>query len=360
MIQPVKKIAIISNSLGTGGAERFSGLLSIMLTDLGFEVHVIIIENSIVYPFAGQLFNLGIVPKYYFSIGTKIIKGYQLHNYLQKYNIDTIIDNRTRNLLIRDIATHLIFRKQNKIQVVHTAILSMYFSKFKFINKFLYHKSFKIVCVAKAIETAICTKFNFKNTITIYNSYLSNTFESVASTELPKKYFLYFGRLENDQKNLQFLINAFAKSRVFENSYKLVLVGNGSSKEALQQQIDFLQLTDHIKIEPFTVNIKPFIENAKACVLTSHYEGFPLSIVESLAAGTPVISVDCDSGPREIIIDKYNGLLIEKNNCDAFAAALRTFVDNEVLYLNCKNNAKQSIEYLSYATIKNQWAAILK
>ncbi|MBC7494214.1 MAG: glycosyltransferase [Flavobacterium sp.] len=360
MVKQVKKIAIISNSLGTGGAERFSGLLSIMLTDLGFEVHVIIIENQVLYPFTGQLLNLGKAPKYYFSIGNKIAKGYRLNTYLYKYKIDTIIDNRTRNLLIRDLITHFIFKKQNKIQVVHTAILSMYFSKFKFINTFLYQKSLKIVCVAKAIETAICNEFNFTNTITIYNSYLPESTACESNIEVPKNYFLYFGRLENNQKNLQFLIEAFAKSKVFENNYKLVLVGNGSSEVALQQQINFLQLEHHIKIVPFTLNIKPYIENAKAVVLTSHYEGFPLSIIESLAAGTPVISVDCNSGPREIIIDKYNGLLIEKNNCAAFADALRTFVNNQTLYLNCKNNAKQSIEHLNYLTIKNQWAAILK
>ena len=72
MIKPVKKIAIISNSLGAGGAERFSGLLSIMLADLGFEVHVIIIENQVLFPFTGQLLNLGKTPKCYFSIGNKI------------------------------------------------------------------------------------------------------------------------------------------------------------------------------------------------------------------------------------------------------------------------------------------------
>ena len=121
-----------------------------------------------------------------------------------------------------------------------------------------------------------------------------------------------------------------------------------------------MQLTQYIKIEPFTLQINKYILNAKATVLTSNYEGFPLSIIESLALGTPVISVDCESGPKEIIVHNYNGLLVEKNNCIAFANALRTFVNNSDMYKNCKFNSKPSIAHLDYTVIKNQWAAILQ
>ena len=88
-------------------------------------------------------------------------------------------------------------------------------------------------------------------------------------------------------------------------------------------------------------------------------QGFPLSIIESLALGIPVISVDCESGPKEIIVHNYNGLLVEKNNCVAFAYALRTFVNDNEIYQNCKINSKSSIAHLDYTVIKNQWAAIL-
>jgi glycosyltransferase involved in cell wall biosynthesis len=59
------------------------------------------------------------------------------------------------------------------------------------------------------------------------------------------------------------------------------------------------------------------VQNARFTVLTSHYEGFPMSMVESLALGTPVVTVDCNSGPREIVIDEYNGLLVENYNVKA-------------------------------------------
>jgi glycosyltransferase involved in cell wall biosynthesis len=65
---------------------------------------------------------------------------------------------------------------------------------------------------------------------------------------------------------------------------------------------------------PFNSNPFDIVQNARFTVLTSHYEGFPMSMVESLALGTPVVAVDCNSGPREIVIDEYNGLLVENYN----------------------------------------------
>ena len=360
MTKPVNKIAIISNSLGIGGAERFSGLLSSMLTQLGFEVHVIIVQNFVSFPYEGKLVNLEVICYHKFSIIKKLKKGLFLNSYLKKNKIDTIIDNRARNFLIRDIITYFIFKKTNQIYVVHTAIISMCFSKYKWVNQFLYGKADKIVCVAKSIENLIVEKFDLKNVTTIYNFVSLKEDLNDVTLNLPEHFFLYFGRLQENPKNLIFLIESFKKSKIFEKNYKLLLLGSGDSEILLQNKINELKLNNHILILPFTQSVSGYVKKAKATVLTSKHEGFPLSIIESLALGTPVISVDCESGPREIIKNEYNGLLIEPNNIDAFANALTIFVSNDTLYQNCKNNAKDSVAHLSLEKIQNQWLSILK
>ena len=84
-----------------------------------------------------------------------------------------------------------------------------------------------------------------------------------------------------------------------------------------------------------------------------------MSIVESLALGTPVISVDCNSGPREIIQNEFNGLLVENHNIKALAKAINRFADDDKLYDFCKSNVAESVKHLSLKNISEQWKNLL-
>ena len=104
----------------------------------------------------------------------------------------------------------------------------------------------------------------------------------------------------------------------------------------------------------------PYIQYAHCSILTSHFEGFPMSIVESLATGIPVISVDCETGPREIIQNKHNGLLVRNNDENALAKAISDMISDKDLYETCKNNAQKSVEHLSLTNIAEQWKQLLE
>lgn len=359
MIKNKNKVAIISTSLGNGGAEKFASLLSFMLENLNIEVHSIVINDDIGYENGGELLNLGIDGDGVFPFFKKIKKGFLLNQYLKEKHIDVVIDNRPRNNLLRELITNWIYGNRKKIVVVHSFKLNNYFPKSVFWSQFLYRKSDKIVCVSKAIEKEIQLKFNLKNTTTIYNSYdfsRSKIRKQVANNE---DYMLYFGRLDDKVKNFNLMLEAFLISKLFEQGIKLVLMGDGPDLNRIKDFIRTFQLEGHVIILPFNGNPFDIVQQAKFIVLTSHYEGFPMSIVESLALGTPVVAVDCKSGPREIIIDKYNGLLVENYNVKNLAGAFnRMFADRE-LYTFCKDNAAKSVAHLSIETISKQWETIL-
>ena len=95
------KIALISHSLGGGGAERAAGMLSKLLSDDGFDVHNIIINDRVDYEFGGSLLNLGKI-RHAFPFFAKITKAITLRNYLKKNKFSYIIDNRARNSFLRD------------------------------------------------------------------------------------------------------------------------------------------------------------------------------------------------------------------------------------------------------------------
>jgi glycosyltransferase involved in cell wall biosynthesis len=354
------KIAIVSASLGLGGAERFASLLGLMLTNLGYEVHHIIILDIVDYEYKGKLVNLGKLfgNENFLFRGSK--KGNYIANYLNDKAIDAIIDIRSRPLLFREIFTKWIYGNRKTYFMIHSSNLEMYLPKSVFWAKYLYGKTAKLVFVSKEIEEQVKAVYGFTNTKTIYNPVVFPEIHFEKPIGTPNNYYLFFGRIEDKIKNISLLIEAYELSKLQEHNVHLLIIGDGSDKELILNTIKNKRLDDFIHVLPFQKNIVPYIQHAKATVLTSHFEGFPMSLVESLAAGTPVISVDCETGPREIIKNNHNGLLVDNQNPKALAEAINSMITDEKLYQTCKNNAKKSVEHLSLKIIAQQWKQLLE
>lgn len=354
------KIAIVSASLGVGGAERFAGLLSVMLHDLGYEVHHIIILDYVYYEYKGALVNLGKLFADEKGIIRAVKKGKYIANYLSENDIQTIIDNRSRPTVTRELVTKWIYGNRKVYYFFHSSNLEMYMTNSVFWAKYIFGNANKLVCVSKAIEQKLQHNYQFTNTKTIYNPIVFPEIIHNKPTAIPEKYILFFGRLEEDIKNFSLLLHAFSKSKVYEKETKLLIIGDGSSKDFIVEKIKALQIENQVQVLPFQSSVLPYIQSAKCTILTSHFEGFPMSIIESLAAGIPVISVDCETGPKEIIQDKVNGLLVPNYDEKALAEAIKTMIEDENLYQICRKNAQKSVEHLSLTTIAQQWKKLLE
>jgi glycosyltransferase involved in cell wall biosynthesis len=353
------KIAIVSASLGVGGAERFAGLLSFMLHDLGYEVHHIIILDHVDYDFEGTLVNLGKLFANEKGLFRAIKKGKYIAKYLAENDIQLVIDNRTRPTIARELFTKWIYGNRKIYYFFHSSNLEMYLTNSVFWAKYIFGNAAKLVCVSHDIKEKLKNNYQITNTKTIYNPIVFPATILEKPAAIPENYILFFGRLEEEIKNFSLLLNAFSKSKVYENDIKLLIIGNGSSQDFILAKVIELQLENHIQILPFQKNILPYIQHAKCTILTSHFEGFPMSIIESLAAGTPVISVDCETGPKEIIQNRYNGILVPNNEEEALSQAIIDLISDEKLYQNCKKNAQKSVEHLSLKTIALQWKQLL-
>jgi glycosyltransferase involved in cell wall biosynthesis len=120
------------------------------------------------------------------------------------------------------------------------------------------------------------------------------------------------------QKDFHTLLTAF-RAILSERPAKLILIGDGESRESIRTIASDLGVLDHVVLTGFQENPFPYLAKADVFVLSSFFEGFGNVIVEAMALGVPVVASDCPSGPGEIIIDGETGFLVPVGDWRAMA-----------------------------------------
>jgi glycosyltransferase involved in cell wall biosynthesis len=133
-----------------------------------------------------------------------------------------------------------------------------------------------------------------------------------------EKTVLAVGRLSY-QKGFDLLIEAWNKVGAHEEGWKLQIVGSGEEDEKLYRLVKNLNLDSSLEFIPATKNIEQYYPKASFFVLSSRYEGYPLVLVEAMGFSLPCIAFDCKTGPREIIGNHKDGLLVETGNVTELA-----------------------------------------
>ncbi|WP_308990860.1 glycosyltransferase [Mariniflexile litorale] len=352
-----KRICLLTDSLGSGGAEKMVSNLSISLSKKGYVVTVVSMLDIIVYPYKGTLYNFGKVKN-----NNKLKSFLKFKAFFKTQQFDVILDHRIRLNFIKEfIFSKVIFKNENIIYCVHHFNLGLYFPlvNVPWISRSTLVKNREIVAVSKEIQNKIKQQLHLESHV-IYNYVLLDNIEANNDLEIPNSYnyIIGVGRLTS-VKQFDVLIKSYKNSELINHDIKLLISGEGIEKTNLNKLIIDLNLNDFVKLIGFKSNVLAYIKKAMALVLASKSEGFPMVLIEALTLKTPVVSFNCKSGPAEIIKNEENGLLVDNQNSDMLTESLNKLLLNDTFYNKIKSNLSLSSNPFSEENNIQKWINLL-
>lgn len=185
------------------------------------------------------------------------------------------------------------------------------------------------------------------------------SFKPIAVSTQAKKRVIAVGRYCHE-KGYDYLLQAWAKVQHICPDWQLVIFGDGE-RTAYEQMLICLEIdTARCTLNGRTNNIQSEYINSSLAVCSSRFEGFGLSIVEAMACGLPVVSFDCPWGPRSIISDGEDGILVEKENVEHLADNLiKLMQDNNRRKLLSKN-ALRNVRRFEIEQIAHKWKSLFE
>jgi len=176
-------------------------------------------------------------------------------------------------------------------------------------------------------------------------------------TGSPKR-VISIGRL-NPVKRFDRLISAFGEVAPLHPEWSLNIWGEGPERARLQEMINHSGSASRMRLCGTTDNVYRALGESHLFALTSETEGFPMALCEAMACGLPVVSMDCPSGPRQIIRSGIDGLLTPNADVPAFAMALARLMDDPIERGRLANRAPEVITRFGVDTVMKQWEKLL-
>lgn len=349
------RVAFVASALGAGGAERVIAQISKAVADAGRDVTVITFdspEDPIYHAFDSRVklvrlaLPAGGLTQTMRRIGAlrRTLRGGgfdAIISFLTKINVLTL-------LAARSTGTPVIVSERNNPfrQKAHRG--------WRIALARLYPRAAEIVLMSERMRRVVPAGARDRVTI------IPNPVELPARpVDGAGTRFVAVGRL-TEQKGFDLLIEAFARAAPHLPHWTLTIHGDGPERDSLEQQRRNSGSEHRIDLPGTTRTPLSWQCDASVFVLSSRYEGWPNALAEALAAGLPVVAVDCEFGASDLVRNGESGLLVPEHDATALSDAMIRLAHDPALRERLGRNARRAMARYSAAAIGDEWVRLLE
>ena len=339
-----KKLAIFLPNLDGGGAERTMLNLAEGMATRGYNVDLVLAQMDGSY-LESVSASLRIV-----DLGDgRLAKRFKtvrrlpaLVRYLRKEKPEVLLSALTEANVVA-LCARFLARYPDRVVVNEQNTLSQKIDNesrgiqkwYPFLARLTYRYADRVVGVSQGVVDDLIQNIGISdtNSMVIFNPGITPKVRENAQAPVDHPWFgagqppviLSVGRLHM-QKDYGTLLQAFKLVRE-RQAARLLILGDGEERQALEQQIKDLGIENDVSLPGFVRNPHAYMANAAVYVLSSRWEGLPTVLVEALYCGATLVATDCPSGPKEILQDGKLGCLVQMQNPESLAGGIQRALD---------------------------------
>ncbi len=329
------RCTLIIHSLNSGGAERVISRMANYWVAKGWDVTLLTFEDDTeapFYPLESQVLHLplGIAeysPHPILGVWNNLASVRSLRAAIRTSKPDVVISFLDRTNVITLLATRglnvpvLVSERNDPAMLSPGKIWNL-------LRQWTYPFADRIVVQTQRAGNFFSAKLQNRIFVMPNPVSLPPATQSGATRLLGDRNLIAVGRLVH-QKGFDLLLQALAQLKDRYPEWTLSILGEGELRSQLESLRTELGLKDRVHLLGRVKNPHEFLDRADIFIMSSRFEGFPNALCEAMVCGLPVISTDCPNGPREIIRDGIDGILVPTEDVSALATAMERLMSNE-------------------------------